>query len=359
MDHVPEVDRAPEADTGAAMRLGFLRSNAAYAALAGAAASVEVIETHMSWVFLVGEHAFKLKKPVRYPSLDFSTVAARETSCREELRLNSRLAPGVYRGLMALQWRDDGLALVPEPQGHAPGRTLDWLVWMRRLPADRMLDRLIAQGRVELAQIDELAAVLVAFYRHAKRIEIDAADHWAQCQREQAINREVLLRPQFQLQGAAQALDALDRALQGGRAVLATRVAQRRIVDGHGDLRPEHVCLLQPPVVIDSLEFNAKLRQIDPLDELAFMALECHVAGAPSIGTRLLGTCVALLGDVPPPCLLPLYTASRALLRARLAMSHLLDLQPRTPQRWPPLAQRYIAHCLQTLSAAGTSRGSP
>ena len=105
---------------------------------AGAVQAVETIETHMSWVFLAGEHVLKMKKPVRYPFLDFSTLAAREFDCREELRLNARLAPGVYLGLMALQERGGGLALVPEAQLPTAGRTVDWLVLMRRLPARRM-----------------------------------------------------------------------------------------------------------------------------------------------------------------------------------------------------------------------------
>jgi aminoglycoside phosphotransferase family enzyme len=104
-------------------------------------------------------------------------------------------------------------------------------------------------------------------------------------------------------------------------------------------------------VVIDCLEFNARLRQVDPLDELSFLALECDLAGAPWIGPRLLERCTAALRDPAPAELLTLYRAYRALLRARLAMAHLLDPQPRTPQRWVPLAQRYVALALQALAA--------
>ncbi len=364
---------SPAPDLDAMLR--HLQTSAAYAAYAGAPVRVETVETHMSWVFLVGEQVLKLKKPVRYPFLDFSTLAAREASCREEVRLNSRLAPGVYRGLMALQWHDGRFELVPEAAagangrtvGRTAGRTVEWLVWMRRLPAARMLDRLIADARVEPAEIDALAGVLVAFYRGATRVDPDPAEHLARFQREQAVSREVLLRPQFQLDGAAHALDRLDQALLRGRAALHERVAQRRIVDGHGDLRPEHVCLLQPPAVIDCLEFNALLRQVDPFDELAFLALECDMAGAAWIGPRLVAACAAALSDAPPPALLALYTAYRALLRARLAMAHLLDVRPRTPHKWAPLAQRYVARGLLALDAferfdgvsAATRRGCP
>lgn len=336
-------------DTDAVLR--YLATPAAYARLGGAAQKVETIETHMSWVFLAGEHALKLKKPVRYPSLDFSTPAAREAACREELRLNARLAPGIYRSLMVLQWRGGGLGLVPEPQADAQAETIDWLVWMRRLPDARMLDRAIANGTLEPAAIDALAEALTAFYRGAAVVEIDGAEYVMRFQREQAVSREVLLRPQFQLDGATVALDRLDAMLARHHDALARRARERRVVDGHGDLRPEHVCLLQPPVVVDCLEFNPRLRQIDPLDELAFLGLECELAGAPWVGPRLLERCLPALRDPAPAEVLTLYRAYRALLRARLTIAHLLDPQPRTPQRWAPLAQRYVALALQALAA--------
>lgn len=312
--------------------------------------AVEMIETHMSWVFLAGEQVFKLKKPVRFPFLDFSTLAAREFACREEQRLNARLAPGIYLGLRVLREQDGRFNLLPEGVA-APGRTVDWLVCMRRLPRDRMLDRALAEHRVGPAQIRALAAVMVAFYRGAVPVQLDPSEHFARFQREQAANREVLLRPQFALNGAAGALDRFDRALLLQRDALQARVRQGRIVDGHGDLRPEHVCLLEPPVVIDCIEFNPVLRQVDPFNDLAFLALECGMAGAPKVGEQLVNACAHELTHAAPRALLHLYTAGRALVRARLALAHLLDLEPRTPQRWPPLAQRYIQHSQVALDA--------
>lgn len=327
------------------------------AALGGG--SAETIETHMSWVFRTDAEVLKLKKPVRYPFLDFSTPAAREASCREEVRLNSRLAPGVYRGVMALQWRDGALRLVDEAQQDPDATTLDWLVRMHRLPDEHMLDRRIAARRVAPSDIDALVVRLAAFYRSAPRCRITPAAYVGRFEREQAVSREVLLRPQFDVPGAAHALDRLDAALQRGRPTLEARAADGRIVDGHGDLRPEHVCLLDPPVVIDGLEFNAALRQLDPFDELAFLGMECTLAGAPWIADRLVAGCSAALGDRPPDDLLGLYAACRAMLRARLAMAHLLDVHPRTPGRWPALAAVYLRHALQVLQGMDATSGAP
>jgi aminoglycoside phosphotransferase family enzyme len=227
---------------------------------------------------------------------------------------------------------------------------------MRRLPHEHMLAQGIAENRVDPGDIDALVAVLASFYRAATRVTVAAAEYVARFQRELAADREVLLRPQFALLGAAGALDRFETALQQHAALLADRAVRGCIVDGHGDLRPEHVCLLTPPVVIDCLEFNAPLRQVDPFDELAFLALECEVLGASWIGPRLLEGGTQALGEAPPAALLPLYTCHRALLRARLAMAHLLDPQPRMPQRWQPLAQRYIERAVAALDALADPR---
>lgn len=333
---------------------------------AAGAAGVELIETHMSWVFLAGDQALKLKKPVRYPFLDFSTLAAREACCREELRLNRRLAPGVYRGLMVLQSTQGRLALRSEDEPPV-GPTVDWLVWMKRLPRERMLDMRLAAGTLAASEVDALVGVLAAFYRAAVRIAPDPAAYLARFEREHAVDREVLLRPQFQLVGASEALDRFAAALAAGRPLLRERAERGRIVDGHGDLRPEHVALLDPPVVIDCLEFNAALRQVDPFDELCFLALECGLAGAAWVGPRLVEGCARALGGRPGDALLHLYSAARALLRARLAMAHLLDPHPRTPARWPVQAQRYVDRAQAALRAfeqgvpfsAATPGGSP
>ena len=332
-----------------AARVRFLQTPAAHLGHASTVQVVETIETHMSWVFLAGDRVLKLKKAVKYPFLDFSTLAAREHDCREELRLNARLAPGIYLGLLALQQRDGGYVLVPEARLPAPGVTVDWLVLMRRLPAQRLLDRLIATGGVAREDIAALAGVLADFYRRLPPAGVSPADYVARFQREQAVNRELLLRPGFGLRDAGTALDGLDAALQRHAPLLMARAAGGHVVDGHGDLRPEHVCLQQPPVVIDALEFNAALRQVDPCDELGFLGLECEMAGAPWIGPQLLASCAEALGDAPPAALSQLYTAYRAQLRARLAVAHLLDPQPRTPHKWAPLAQRYLERSLAAL----------
>jgi aminoglycoside phosphotransferase family enzyme len=330
-------------DVSTEEKVRFLSEPAAYA---HAPADVLVTETHMSWVFLAGGRVFKLKKPVRYPFLDFTGLTAREVNCREEVRLNRRLAPDTYLGVLELTQEADGsLAL-----GGA-GRIVDWLVVMRRLPAERMLDLQLAAGSVGEPELDRLGDVLARFYDRADRPALGSARYVERFVRQQAENRAVLTRRNFAVDHGRipELLAQFDARLAADRGLLEERVRQGHIVDGHGDLRPEHICLSEPIVIFDCLEFSRDLRLVDPFDELAFLGLECRLLGAPSIGPALMARLADRLGDHPPQRVVNLYTAFRALLRARLSLAHLLDPVPREPAKWEPLASRYLALAGESL----------
>lgn len=339
---LPKSDSLP--CSSHALALAMLRERAGSGGL-------EVIETHMSWVYLLSKEVFKLKKPVRHAFLDFTRLNAREAFCREELRLNARLAPGVYLGLMALQQPEGRPAMLEEAQVTRRSEVVDWLVHMKRLPRQRMLDQAMTRGEVVSGDVDALVRVLVHFYRTAERADVSPVQHVDRLHQELALGRDLLLNPRWTVPGAAQALDQLQAGLARHRLALARRAMAGRIVDGHGDLRPEHVCLLQPPGIIDCIEFSPALRQVDPFDELAFLALECRMAGAWWIGERLIEGCARALYDRPPRAVLQLYTAHRALVRARVSLAHLFDRQPRKPERWLPQAQRYVAQAQVALAA--------
>jgi aminoglycoside phosphotransferase family enzyme len=295
-------------------------------------------ETHMSEVFLAGERVYKLKKPLRFPYLDFSTLARREAACRAELRLNCRLAPDTYRDVVPLVHSGQGLAIGGD------GEVIDWLVVMNRLDETQMLDRVIIEGRLHRWQLDRLASVLVQFYRRASAVFISPAVHAAEWWRSLAYNRRILLDPRFHIPcGSVRYIDAMQRRFLTERAeLLAERVRARHIVDGHGDLRPEHICLGDPVRIIDCLEFNARLRMVDPLDEIAFLCVECERLGAAWAGEYLRRRIMHALHDGDSEELFIFYRCHRATLRARLAVAHLLEPDPRTPEKWLPLALVYL-----------------
>jgi aminoglycoside phosphotransferase family enzyme len=295
-------------------------------------------ETHMSEVFLADGKVYKLKKPVRFPYLDFSTLARREAACRAELRLNRRLAPDVYRNVVPLVRSPSGLAI------GGTGAVVDWLVVMNRLDETEMLDRVIEEGHLHRAQLDRVAAVLVQFYRHAPAVFVSRALHWTQLWRSLAYNRRILLDPRFHLPaGFTRYIDAVQRRFLAERVeLLAERVRRRCIIDGHGDLRPEHIWIGDPVRIIDCLEFNARLRMVDPLDEIAFLCLECERLGAAWAGEYLRRRVMHALHDGHADELFIFYRCHRATLRARLAIAHLLEPDQRTPEKWPLLARAYL-----------------
>jgi aminoglycoside phosphotransferase family enzyme len=206
---------------------------------------------------------------------------------------------------------------------------------------------------VTTADIDRLGERLAQFFGAAEPVRLDGTAYVDRFVASQATNREILMQPAFREAATAEALDALDRALQERAPALARRAMDGRLREGHGDLRPEHIGLDGTPVVIDCLEFNRALREVDPFDELAFLDLECRLLGASWIGPRLMARCSAALHDAPDTAVVALYTAHRALVRARLSVAHLLDAEPRTPERWRPQARRYVAVALAALPASG------
>ena len=314
--------------------------------------TVDAIETHMSWVFLTDEFAYKLKKSVRRDFLDFSTVEARFTDCQAELHLNRRLAPEIYLGLVPLTVDPLGnLALAGE------GEVVDWLVKMRRLPQDCMLDWAIQHQTVREEDIRKVSRFLARFYQHLSPFDLTPSAYRLRVSGEiRAIMLE-LLRPSTGLPEnrvqhiAAGLLAFLDRHPQ----LFDSRVHAGRIIEGHGDLRPEHICLKPKPAIIDCLEFKQEFRILDPVDEFAFLALECERLGAAWIGDLLLETYCNETGDRPPTSLVAFYKSFRAYLRAKIAIWHTHEPGKGTVETWKDRALCYLNLAERHLIQAKTN----
>lgn len=337
-------------DPGLAGKVAFLSDVRAYPQ---PTSSVEAIETHMSWVFLTDTHAWKLKKPQRIDGIDLGSVEARCRHCELELQLNRRFTDDVYLGRVGLRVRADGvLSLL------GAGRAIDWLVRMRRLPASLMLDRMIADGSVRPRDVRRLGEDLARFYRACAPEPIEGWRFRAHLAAR--VGRAVLeLRAFARLLPVGVADDLGERQLaflEREAGLLDARVAAGRVVEGHGDLRPEHVCLESRPRVIDCLEFSRELRIVDAAEELGFLALECERLGAPELGDVIFGTYAAGTGDDPDPRLVHFYQSVHACTRAWLALRHLHDPVPRDPARWPLLASTYLRLAGQHLALCAMAK---
>lgn len=300
--------------------------------------TVRLVETHMARVFLTDQYAYKMKKPVRLRYLDFSSLERRHAVCREELRLNQRLTDGVYLHLVPL-W------LTPAQQLslRGPGTAVEWLVQMRRLREDTNLQHLIHS--ITPAQLQPLLSRLRDFYRAAPVIPLTGAEYLARLRQQCGQLRDDLLAARDGISQAAveTAARQLLRFLDRHGADLAARADTGQIVEGHGDLRPEHCFLNDPPQIIDCLEFNASLRWVDPLDELSYLALECELLGRGDLSETIVSS---YCGTGTQSSLVRFYKANRALLRAQLAAAHLLDAEVAEPAKWRRRAALYLEAAL-------------
>lgn len=276
-----------------------------------------VIETHISYVALCGDRVYKLKKPVRYDFVDFSDAALRRAACEKEIFLNRRLAPDVYLGVMPVTLAPDGgLDLAGQ------GEEVEWLVAMRRLSEERNLEALIRAKAVRSSEVTLLAANLTRFYATARRVSLSPGELVARTRRHIEDNQTELLKP---IHGLDPQLLARITGRQLQFLTLCSEVIERRvaagyIVDGHGDLRPEHICLEANPIIFDCLEFDDSLREIDIADDLGFFAMECERIGAAWIGERILASYQGASGDSLPEDLLSFYRSYRATVRAKVAL---------------------------------------
>jgi aminoglycoside phosphotransferase family enzyme len=348
-----KLEAAPMSrDPGLEEKVTFLSRPASYGEGTG---PVVAIETHMAWVFLAGQHAYKLKKPVRYEYLDFSTLEARRLACEAELHLNRRLAPAVYLATVPLTIEVEGRLELG-----AAGRIVDWLVKMRRLPRTAMLDQLITRQAVRAEQVEALGSLLARFYQDAPRVPQAPGAY----QRGFIVEIENVCRELCRWGIARAEVDPLAERLRHAAGQLGDQLEQRarenRIVDGHGDLRPEHVCLTAEPAVIDCLEFRADFRIIDAADELAYLGMECDRLGDWSIGPALFAVYGRSTGDYPPAPLIRFYKSFRAGLRAKIAIWHLRDAVVRFPDRWVARTRDYLRLAdLELAEAAPDRRPTP
>lgn len=279
-------------------------------------AHVELIETHISWVFLTRRYAYKLKKPVRFDFVDFSQPHQREHACQEEVRLNRRLTRSTYLGVVPITRDQQG-----ELQLGGDGTPVDWLVKMWRLPSDRRLDQLVTQRAATRGDVLRIERVLAQFYEQAPPLTVRPEDY------QQTLTQYVLDNCRVLLESADELSPSLVRRVHAVQLTLlelapqlfAERVLDGRIVDGHGDLRPEHIYLMPEPVIVDCIEFSADFRRIDVADELCFLAMELNQLGAAELGEQLLHDCLKRLNDRPDPRLLQFYQSYRACVRAKVA----------------------------------------
>jgi aminoglycoside phosphotransferase family enzyme/predicted kinase len=339
--------------------IAALRRRAAYPWLnqAEGAAEVEVIQTHISVVFLIEHEVFKIHKPVDFGFLDFTRLEDRHHDCIAEVEVNAELAPGVYRGVAAVVRRGAELVVERDPDvyGRDPGAIVEWAVWMRRLPESATFLSQLERGQLGRPQLWTLAGTVANFYRDgASRAaahpelaqlgdletvienvrenfaQLDAIADEARAARQQpAIDRDLLTRLR----------DATEAELANVRELIHARAEAGTIRDTHGDLRLEHVYSLgatEPSdawlvtdelldavgrrelLIIDRIEFNDRFRWSDPIADIAFLIMDLRARGAWQLARCFADDFIAASEDHEGAALLPFYAGYRATVRAKV-----------------------------------------
>jgi aminoglycoside phosphotransferase family enzyme/predicted kinase len=274
-----------------------------------------MIETHISRVYLSGDRAFKLKRAVLLPYVDFSTLERRRIACAREVTLNRRTAPQLYLGARAV-YRDASGRLGFAPHGPA----VEWLVEMQRFDADQTFDRLLARQMLTPALIEATADAIAAF-QHAAEPVGRGAD--AAIDQAMAINAAAFERRDPDAL-PLDAVAAFQAAQRGNRQAMGPALARRRAVGrmrhGHGDLHLRNIALIDGrPVLFDCLEFDDDMAAIDTLYDMAFLLMDLLAAGRRDLASIALNRYLDRVGDDDGVALLPLYVAVRAAVRCHIA----------------------------------------
>ena len=308
---------------------------------------VQLRETDISWVYLTDRFAFKQKRPCRQSRIVHLSLATRQTACRSVLTANRRFAPEVYLDLAPVVEEKPGRFKVV--RHHEDAR--EWLVRMKRLPERGSLESLIADSQLTDDQIARLASFLSDLYAAMPPVvmvgERYLDDLRSRIEKNQRVLEEILPSDARAVSSSTKAqLETID--LQEDEFL--ERVADGRIVDGHGDLCPEHIFLHdRKPKLIGSIEYSKKLREIDVLDELAFLGMECDMLDAHAVGARVFQAYIEQSNDPAPAFLSHFYKCYRATSRAKACC---LQWRQCTHKEWSKkAAQRYLRKSAEYAAA--------
>jgi len=316
---------------------------------------VELIQTHISCVFIAGDFVYKLKKAVHFSFLDCTDIATRRHLCDEEIRLNRRLAPDVYLGRFPIVRRGEDFVL--GKLSEEPHDAADYVIKMRRLPADAILDKRLARHEVDVATIHALADVIVKFFRtassaHATKYAM-ASSLWRLVIGE-LMDAEALVGDTI----TSDQLAVIDKFCRGFLTshwqLLNARAHNGFVREGHGDLRCEHICIEGAKIsIFDCVEFSEKLRTCDIASEIGFLTMDLDRLGAPELGDELVAVIAEATADTDLARLIPFYQCYRAVIRG--VVETLRSREAEVGERERAGARELARTCFQLASGYATA----
>ncbi len=284
---------------------------------------VELIQTHVSYVFLTGDYAYKVKKPVNFGFLDYSTLEKREHFCRQELEMNKRGAPELYLEVLPVTQEGEKLNL------GGTGEVVEYVLKMRQFPQSALLSEMFEQGTLTQSHMEELGRVVAKYHEQAQSSDrIRSFGKVAQVR--QAIDenyeqtKNYIGNPQTQSQ-YAETKQYTDNFFTGRSQLFESRIENNKIRECHGDLHLRNICLWHDKILLfDCIEFNEPFRFVDVMYDVAFTVMDLQARQRPDLGNAFLNTYVEQTGDWEGLQVLPLYLSRQAYVRAKVT-SFLLD----------------------------------
>jgi hypothetical protein len=279
--------------------------------------SIELIQTHISYIFVAGDYVYKVKKDVDFGFLDFTTLEKRKHYCEEELRLNRRLAPDIYLDVIPIY--EDGHGTLHFKEGDT---IVDYAVVMKKIPEERMLNRLLEKGMVGLSVMSDVAGKIAEFHRKAATGgEIDRIGGFETVRH----NHEENFQQTEDYRGITISENRYDfiksyacNFLKRNRSLFEKRVAEHRIRDCHGDLHLQHICIADDIIIFDCIEFNERFRYLDVAAEISFLAMDLDYNGYPQHGKAFIDAYLKYSNDHETVTLLNFYKCYFAYVRGKV-----------------------------------------
>jgi uncharacterized protein len=284
---------------------------------------IESIQTHISTVFLTGEFAYKIKKPVDFGFLDYSTLAKRYHCCHAELRLNQRGAQELYLEVVAISRQGDRYYLGND------GEIVDYAVKMAQFPQANLFSNLFVDGKITATDIEDLAGVVATFHANASTSEYIDTFGTIECiKRSIEDNYHHTAKYIGSVQTRSQYIETKaysDRYFNEHPELFVQRVTGGFIRECHGDLHLRNICLWHDKILLfDCIEFNEAYRFVDTMYDVAFVVMDLEARGRKDLANRFLNTYIERTGDWEGLQVLPLYLSRQAYVRAKVT-SFLLD----------------------------------
>lgn len=293
-------------------------------------AEPQLRETHISWVLLSGDKAYKIKKPVKFSFLDFSTLEKRKAACEDEVRLNRRLAPDVYLGVVAITREGKDGALRIGGDGSRPGfggsgETVDFAVEMVRLDENRMMGRLLGRNEVTRGNVEELARIIADFHSRIERMKAKDGYNSPEMVREHIADLGAHRAAIDKAAGMGKIVDLVlersEKFIKKNEGVLLRRLADGYVRECHGDLHSGNIFIEDGGRihVIDCIEFSKDFRRVDVISEIAFMAMDLDAHDREDLAKAFIDAYQSKAKDPELGILLPFYKCYRANVRAKIA----------------------------------------